>query len=69
MWPENQPAIDLFIRNSTQWRAGAGGIYGLDYTVIYHELDRQGLSREDYDEVMASIRVIEDAALKEIHKT
>jgi Phage related hypothetical protein (DUF1799). len=44
------------------------GPTGLDYNVILHDLDRRGLSTDDYDEMMASIRVIESAALEEIHK-
>lgn len=69
LWPENWPAIELFTRYSTQWRVGAGGPVGLDYTVILHDLDRRKISGDDHDELMASIRVIEHAALDEIHKS
>lgn len=68
LWPENWPAIQLFNRVSTQWRVGANGPVGLDYNVIFHELDRKGLADDDYDDLMASIRVIESTALEEIHK-
>lgn len=52
-----------------QWRVGPGGAFALDYTVVFHELDRMNLSPERYDETLAMVRVIEDAALEEIHKS
>jgi hypothetical protein len=64
VWSENWPGIQLFSRLSTQWRVGAGGPVGLDYSVIFHELDRKGLPENDYDEMMNTIRVIESAALE-----
>lgn len=68
LWAENWPALNLFQQVSTQWRAGANGPIGLDYLVIFHELDRRALGREDYDDFMYCIRVIEDAALAEMRK-
>ena len=68
LWPENEPAILLFSQFSTQWRVGMNGPVGLDYGVIFHELDRRGLSRDDYDDCMWAVRVIERAALDEMRK-
>lgn len=68
LWPENHPPIQLFTRNCTQWRVGMGGPIGLDYGVIFHELDRAGITGDDYDEMMASIRIIETAALEAINE-
>ncbi|MET0332549.1 MAG: DUF1799 domain-containing protein [Dyella sp.] len=68
IWPESWPAFDLYTQISTQWRVGYGGPTGLDYTVVYHELDRRNLDRETYDEMLAALRVIERAALTELHK-
>lgn len=68
VWPENWEVIQLFSRVSTQWRVGPGGPIGLDYTVIYRELDRSGVSGADFETTMAALRVIEAAALDEIHK-
>ncbi|WP_244439056.1 DUF1799 domain-containing protein [Stenotrophomonas indicatrix] len=56
--------IEIFSRVSTQWRVGAGGPIGLDYNVVYQELQREVLIPEKYDEVMAGIRIIERAALQ-----
>lgn len=68
MWPEAWEAVQLFSRISNQWRAGPGGAYGLDYLVVYHELDRLDLTPDQYDETLAQLRVIEGAALDEIRK-
>lgn len=67
VWPENGPPLDLFRRIATQWRAGGGGPFGLDYTVVYRELDRLKLAPEAEEEMMAAIRVIEAAALRAMH--
>ena len=68
LWADNWPAIQFYQRISTQWRTGPGGVVGLDYTVVFHELDREGLDREAYDEMMAAIRVIERTAAKELNE-
>lgn len=68
IWPESWLAFQMFTRLSTQWRIGAAGPVGLDYNVLFHELDRAGLNGDDYDDTFASIRVIEGVALDELHK-
>lgn len=68
LWPENWPALHLFSELSTQWRAGASGVFGLDYNVFFHEIDRQELSRDEYDDLMSSIRTIESAAISILNK-
>lgn len=68
IWPENKPAIDLFISLSTQWRIGMNGSTGLDYNVLFTRMDRMKLSDQDYDWLFDDIRVIEAEALKTINK-
>lgn len=68
LWASNWPAIQFYTQVSTQWRTGMSGATGLDYNVIFHELDRKGLKPEDYDEMMASIRLIEETALHVLHE-
>jgi hypothetical protein len=63
VWAENWPPLQLYLRNKTQWRVGAGGPVGLDYQVLYHDLDRRGVTGEDFDDVMDAIRVIESTVL------
>ena len=68
LWPENLPPLMLFRQFSTQWRAGSSGVYGLDYNVFQHELNRRKLDGPTYDEMMDALRVIESAALDELNK-
>lgn len=66
VWPENWPAFDLFTAMGTQWRTGMNGPTGLDYNVLYHKLDRKGLSLLDYEQMEIDIAVMERAALTAI---
>jgi hypothetical protein len=68
VWEENWDVIHLFARNSTQWRAGMGGAYGLDMTVFHHELDRKKVPDDLYDYMLWQLSVIEDAALKQLNR-
>ena len=66
IWPDNVPAVNVFIGISTQWRVSAAGPYGLDYNVLYRRLDRLGLAPAEYDSIEEDIRTMEDAALVQI---
>ena len=68
LWPENWPAVELFLRVHNQWRTGPGGAFALDYGVVFHELDRRDLAPDAYDDLLDDLRVIEGAALDEMHK-
>ncbi|CAM4266378.1 DUF1799 domain-containing protein [Stenotrophomonas lactitubi] len=68
LWPECVLPIELFSRVATQWRVGAGGPIGLDYNVVYQELEREALAPDKRDEVMAGIRIIERAALEHMQQ-
>lgn len=68
LWPENAQAFALFVDMSTQWRAGQSGIIGLDYNVLYREMDRMKLSDDEYDELLDDVRTMEWAALDEMRK-
>ncbi|MFE0784060.1 MULTISPECIES: DUF1799 domain-containing protein [Pseudomonadota] len=69
VWPDLAPAFDLFARNHTQWRVGAGGPVGLDYTTLYADMDRRSLLPSEQDEIMGALRRIERAALEFLHKS
>lgn len=68
LWPDNEPAIGLYSRVATQWRTGPGGPFGLDYNIVYREMDDQGLSGDSREEMKAAIRVIEAAALRHLRE-
>lgn len=66
LWAENWPAMKFFTDHGTQWREGFSGKTGLDYNVLFHELDRLNLPRDEYDDLFTSIRDMERAALNEM---
>jgi len=63
LWPQNVVPVEFFLRLSTQWRVGPGGVYGLDYGPVFHELDRMNLGGDAYDAMLDDIRAMEAAAM------
>lgn len=68
IWPCNVNAVNAFVAMGTQWRIGPAGAYGLDYAVLPHVLRLTLIPRPAWAEVFESIRVLEGAALEEMHK-
>lgn len=68
VWPDHVQAYQLFRGLETQWRVGMNGATGLDYNVLYRDLDRLGLTPERFDELRCEVQVIERAALEEMRK-
>lgn len=68
VWPENWPALDLYIQNRTQWIQGPGGPTGLNYPWFQSCLDRQGMSADEAEDIMDRLRVIEDAVLEKVYE-
>ena len=69
MWRENWPAVELFLRCSTQWRTGEPsalgpcGVYGLDYQAVL-SLGSLYLSPEaKMRDVLEDLQVMERRAL------
>ena len=65
-WPENWPILRLFDSLRTQWRVGFSGAYGMDYTAIPVVMDL--LKTPDREWAFEGLRVMEDEALREMHK-
>ena len=68
VWPGHEEALSLFLAMRTQWRVGMGGATGLDYGVLFHKMDRMGLTPERYEDLEDEIRIMEGAALEEMGK-
>lgn len=68
MWPENFEAFQLFATLQTQWRTGMSGPTGLDYNTLFTVMALKNLSDEHQCELLDGIRVMESAALTEIHR-
>ena len=68
IWPDNLEAVNLFIQLSTQWRVGFSGPTGLDYAAVKAVFGMSSVSCDRWAEIFESIRTMEDAALKTMHK-
>lgn len=64
VWPENHEAFLLFMDMQTQWRTGMSGPTGLDYNALFTLMTLKNLSIDLLDD----IRIMESAALTEIHR-
>lgn len=64
VWPENHEVFELFATLQTQWRTGMSGPTGLDYNTLFTYMTLKHLSIDLLDD----IRVMESAALNEIHR-
>lgn len=68
LWRENWPPIQFYRRIEGQWLHGFNGPTALNYLVVFHELDRQNLPPDEYEDLFAALRVIEQTALQEMRK-
>lgn len=68
IWPENLPALGVFIAMRTQWRSGPSGPVGLDYNVLPIVMDWEGVDQALRSDIFAAIRSMERAALDEIYR-
>jgi hypothetical protein len=59
VWADHWPAVELFTRCITQWRAGANGILGLDYGVAFQMASLY--------QIQDLARVMEDLQIMELH--
>ena len=64
VWPCNWPAFLLFNRMSTQWRAGAGGAIGLDYSCTRDVAGFLGIKKKKLAEIFPDLQVLEGEALR-----
>jgi hypothetical protein len=62
VWPENWPAVQVWVRAQTQWRMGMGGVTGMDYSGV--EMVMRQMKIEDAPDCFGRIQVLEAATLK-----
>jgi len=69
VYPENEKAVELFLKCSTQWRcAPMGGFTGLDYNVLFILFDWYKIEPDNRLDLLTDIQVIESGALNELAK-
>lgn len=66
IWPDNLGAYNVFVSLLSQWRVGAAGATGLDYTAIPVVFELLGIPKAERAAIFADIRVMEDAALEQM---
>jgi hypothetical protein len=65
VWPEAWPAVDLFLKVQTQWRGGASGIIGLDYTAVRWVMELYALN--DHRTMLEDLQVIEARVIETVN--
>lgn len=66
IWPETAHAAPVFADLLTQWNvAGMGGLIGLRYEALPMIFDLHGIPASDRRDLLADIRVMEAAVIKE----
>lgn len=63
VWPDNWPAFRLFEAMTTQWRTGACGATGLDYSAIYDTASLSGFTKKATMKLFPDLRVLEAEAM------
>lgn len=66
VWPENWDAVVMWNRIQTQWRVGASGAIGLDYSVLAWLFRMYEV--EDPRPLLEDLQVMEGAALVAMNK-
>ncbi len=66
VWPENQTAVEMFLRVSTQWRTAFSGVVGLDYNVLFQLFGLYAIV--DQKQLFEDLRVMERAVLSSLSK-
>jgi hypothetical protein len=69
IYPDNLPTVSVFLDMLTQWRVGAGGATGLDYTALPVVMRIREVRRENRQEIFDGIQVMERAALKGLRES
>ena len=65
LWPDTQASIYLFLDMRTQWRPECSG---LDYSALPTVMRLRRIPRTEQAAVFDDLRVMEVAAMNEIHK-
>lgn len=64
VFPENMLAVEVFQALDTQWRAGFGGVQGLDYGALPAVLRLMGVPRVSWKGLFSDLRAMEGAVLE-----
>jgi hypothetical protein len=69
IWPENAPAVELWLRCGTQWRSPEPtGICGLDYAIVLAMAKMYLTPETDLNSVLEDLQVMERRAIELIQE-
>lgn len=68
LWPETLPAINLFTRSITQWRAGPSGLIGLDYLAVNLLMDLDDVRMSERSGLLSDVSYIERGYLQAMRR-
>lgn len=69
VWPENWLAVVFFeALGIGSWNMGPGGPVGLRYETFKEVRMAQGIADNEWPELFKSVRILESAALSEMHR-
>ena len=66
LWAEHWPAVNLFMRSQTQWRATSNGVVGLDYGVILQLAPILGVALDA--QVLDDVQTMEAHAIGKLNR-
>jgi hypothetical protein len=66
--PINELPFEVFCAMDTQWRVGAAGATGLDYSALPAVFRLMGVQRSRWTPIWDALRVMERAALEVMHE-
>lgn len=64
VFPDVWPALDMLIDMQTQWRVGAAGATGMDYTALETLMRVKRVKTEDRADLLGDVRRMEAAVLE-----
>lgn len=64
VFPDVWPALDMLIDMQTQWRVGAAGATGMDYTALETLMRVKRVKTEDRADLLGDVRRMESAVLE-----
>ena len=66
-YPEHIQAFQCFIDLSGQWRASPGGVFALDYGIVYRWMDAEAVKMSEQNSLLREVGFIERGALEAIN--
>jgi hypothetical protein len=64
VYPDVWPALDMLIDMQTQWRVGAAGATGMDYTALETLMRVKRVKNADRSDLLGDVRRMESAVLE-----